>query len=69
MQYSKHFETEDGLVIIFDKLETSREYPLFYAAVREGNKKHSVYIPKKKFKLARTLGTGTIKILTFIFSE
>jgi hypothetical protein len=67
MIYSKHFK-HDGIIIIFDKSITSEEYPLFYIAVREGNKKHSVFIPKRKFKAINTIKTETIKIVMFSYA-
>jgi hypothetical protein len=68
MKYSKHFE-HDGIIIIFDKLVKTKEYPLLYAAMRNGNTKASVFIPMRKFKKIREVETETIKIVTFGFYE
>jgi hypothetical protein len=68
MKYSKHFEHK-GITVIFDKLETNKEYPTDYIALRSGNDKPTVFIPKKKFEVIRTLETESIKIFTFGYCE
>ena len=69
MQYSKHFE-HDGITIIFDKLELSKEYPNQYIIIRKGNMKASAFIEKRKIKVTSIQKVSdTFSVAVFGFYE
>lgn len=65
-KYSKHFK-HDGILIIFDKLESSEEYPSQYIVKRNANVKSNVFIDKKPIQVINVIKTDNIKIVTFGF--
>lgn len=68
MEYSKQFSYK-GITIMFDKIETDKNYPNNYILIRTGNLRPVAFIPKLKLTTDVITVSDTYKIVSFGFTN